>query len=91
MRRAAAVILIYPIRKDMIGDINPFEISDIIMNDEHDLVLKGYGWMLKEYGKRNPEKLKKYLVDHVKQMPRVSFRYALEKMDNDTKKELMKL
>lgn len=91
MRRAAAVILIYPIQKDRIGNINPFEISDAIMNDKHDLVLKGYGWMLKEYGKRNPEKVKKYLGDNVKQMPRVSFRYALEKLDKGTRQEFMKL
>ena len=27
--------------------IDPFIISDRLMNDEHELVLKGYGWILK--------------------------------------------
>ncbi|MGV8146397.1 MAG: DNA alkylation repair protein [Alkaliphilus sp.] len=89
VRRAAPVVLIYPIGKNMYGKIDPFVISNALMNDEHYLVLKGYGWMLKVYGQKKPKELEKYLIENVKNMPRVSFRYAIEKLDFDTKKDLM--
>jgi 3-methyladenine DNA glycosylase AlkD len=38
IRRAAAVVLIYPIRKNRLGEIDPFVISDLLMNDPHYLV-----------------------------------------------------
>lgn len=47
MRRAAAVILIPAIlRKDYEG-LEPLVIADRLLQDENDLVLKWYGWMLK--------------------------------------------
>ncbi|MCD5414436.1 MAG: DNA alkylation repair protein [Clostridiales bacterium] len=90
VRRAAGVILIYPMAKNVYGEIDPLKITNALMNDEHYLVLKGYGWMLKVYGYREPKKLEKYLFENVQTMPRVSFRYAIEKLDVDTKKSLMK-
>lgn len=89
MRRAAAVSLIYPINKYMAAQIEPFKISDALMNDDHDLVLKGYGWMLKVYGTKEPALVAQYLSKNAKRMPRVSFRYALEKFDDETKRQLM--
>lgn len=89
IRRAAAVVLIYPIKKGMCKQLEPFEISDALMSDENDLVLKGYGWMLKVYGCREPIELEKYLSKNAKNMPRVSFRYALEKLDEETRRKLM--
>lgn len=89
MWRAAAVILIYPINKGMCKQLDPFRISDLLMSDKEDLVLKGYGWMLKVYGSKVPAKLKKHLSENVKKMPRVSFRYAIEKLDKETRRKLM--
>lgn len=89
VRRASAVILIYPIKKDKLGDINPFIITDKLMNDEHHLVLKGYGWMLKVLSEVNQEAVYNYLLKNKSFMPRVSFRYAMEKFDKDNKDILM--
>jgi len=47
LRRASAVVLIYPIRRNRYEGIDPFLISDALMHDSHHLVLQGYGWMLK--------------------------------------------
>lgn len=66
-------------------------IYDQLLKDENHLVLKGYGWILKVYGNKNPIAIKKYLYDNVNEMPRVSFRYALEKLDKETKSKLMEL
>lgn len=71
--------------------INPFAISDRLMSDEHDLVLKGYGWMLKALSQVNPDCVKEYLIKNCKRMPRVAYRYALEKFDKETRNKLMQM
>ena len=88
VRRASAVILIYPIKYNKCQNINPLKISDALLNDGHYLVLKGYGWMLKVLSEQEPELVYNYLKNN--KLPRLSFRYALEKLDPHTKKELMK-
>jgi len=89
MRRASAVILIPSIWQDKYVETNPLKISDILMEDEHDLVLKGYGWMLKILSIKEPVLVFEYLLKNKSIMPRVSYRYALEKMDIKKKKILM--
>jgi len=89
MRRAAAVVLLLPIGRDKYKEINPLCVSDILMNDEHYLVLKGYGWMLKALSTKEPELVFDYLMKNKAVMPRVAYRYALEKMDAGKKRVLM--
>jgi 3-methyladenine DNA glycosylase AlkD len=91
MRRAAAVVLIPSIRQNKYKETNPTEIADLIMKDSEDLVLKGYGWMLKELSVKEPVFVYNYLKKNKDHMPRVAFRYALEKMNNERKIELMNL
>lgn len=90
VRRAAAVVLIPAISHEDYEGIAPFMISDLLMKDEHDLVRKGYGWMLKVLSLKEEAKVYSYLEKNKDIMPRVAFRYALEKMDKERKKELMK-
>lgn len=91
VRRASAVILIPAIlHKDYEG-INPLMISDLLMSDEHDLVQKGYGWMLKSLSQVDMETVTNYLIDNHTQMPRTAYRYALEKYDQETRTKLMSL
>lgn len=89
VRRAVAVILIYPIKKGKLRERYPFVIADKLMKDEHHLVLKGYGWMLKVLSTVKPEAVYDYLIRNKNEMPRVSFRYAIEKFDIDKKAILM--
>lgn len=90
VRRAAAVVLIYPIGHDRYDGIDPFIISNALMHDERYLVQKGYGWMLKVLSQKEPQKVIDYLVKHKATMPRTAYRYALEKLDRETKDMLMK-
>lgn len=91
VRRASAVILIPAIlHKDYEG-IDPLMISDLLMSDEHDLVQKGYGWMLKSLSQVDMETVTNYLINNHTQMPRTAYRYALEKYDKETRKKLMSL
>ena len=91
VRRATAVILIPLIRMNKYAGINPFGIANLLMNDEHDLVQKGYGWMLKVYGEKEPTLVYEYLKENRSKMPRVAFRYAMEKLPTKMKRELMAL
>jgi len=43
------------ILKNDYADINPLEIANRLLNDENDLVCKGYGWMLKALSKVDEE------------------------------------
>lgn len=89
MRRAAAVVLIPSIRRNKYKETNPILISYLLMKDPDPLVLKGYGWMLKVLSTKEPELVYDYLKKNRYIMPRVSFRYALEELDDKRKKELM--
>lgn len=91
VRRACAVILIPAILKNDYQGIDPFVVSDQLMSDEHYLVLKGYGWMLKALSQTDPNSVKEYLIKNCKTMPRIAYRYALGKFDKETKNELMQL
>ncbi len=91
VRRATAVILIYPINKNNYSQLDPFTVADLLQNDEHDLVQKGYGWMLKVLSKHDPETVINYLTQHHSTMTRTAFRYALEKLDKSTQQQLMAL
>jgi 3-methyladenine DNA glycosylase AlkD len=91
VRRSAAVILIRPAQKKLIKSHLIFEICDLLIHDEHYLVQKGYGWLLKESVKQYHDDVIKYLKNNVQTMSRTAFRYALEKLPKEEKEALMKL
>ncbi len=88
VRRASAVVLIYSIRKKK--PLAPvFEIADILLLDEDDMVQKGYGWMLKVASDKESKRVFEYVMKHKKIMPRTALRYAIEKLSPDLKKQAM--
>ncbi len=66
------------------------KIATILLHDDHDLIHKAVGWMLREMGKRNEVKLCRFLDKHHQTMPRTMLRYALERLTPEQKKYYMK-
>ncbi|MCE7742149.1 MAG: DNA alkylation repair protein [Candidatus Heimdallarchaeota archaeon] len=88
VRRAAAVSLIYGLRRgQFLADA--FEIADVLFNDPEMYVLKGYGWMLKEASNSFRNEVFDYVIEKKETMPRLSLRYAIEKMPEEMRKEAM--
>lgn len=88
LRRAAAVILISPAK---LGRALPeiLKTSDALMNDDHYLVQKGYGWLLKEAYDKFPREIFGYVIKNKDRMPRTALRYAIEKMPVTLRKKAM--
>jgi 3-methyladenine DNA glycosylase AlkD len=68
-----------------------FQIATILLGDKHDLIHKAVGWMLREAGKKDEPRLTQYLTDHIRQLPRTSLRYAIERLSPDERAYFMKL
>lgn len=87
--RRIAIISTGPfIKKRRFGET--LAISEILLNDNHDLIHKAVGWMLREVGKRNKRVLELFLMQRHQKMPRTMLRYAIEKFPEDERKEWLK-
>ena len=55
----------------------------------HDLLQKAVGWLLRDAGKRDEERLRRWLDDHIQRMPRTMLRYAIEKFPEEERKAFL--
>jgi 3-methyladenine DNA glycosylase AlkD len=88
-RRTAIVSTGYFIRQ---GDVNDtFEIAEMLLGDEEDLIHKAAGWMLRAAGDQDRPKLLAFLDRHAATMPRAMLRYAIEHLDQEQRGHYMSL
>lgn len=56
----------------------------------HDLLQKAVGWLLREAGKRDMDRLRRWLEQNKDRMPRTALRYSIEKFPDDERKSILK-
>ena len=88
VRRGAPVTLIYLAKRVDILDIS-FNICKKLFDDKEDLVQKGFGWLLKELSENYGDKVFNFLYKYKEKIPRVAFRYAVEKMPGEKRQILL--
>ena len=88
VRRAAAVSLIPSVRKGAALDV-AYKTARALHADREDLIQKAVGWLLREAGKTDPARLEQYLRRHGPSIPRTTVRYAIERMPDAKRRELL--
>ena len=71
-----------------------FAIAELFLNENehlHDLLEKAVGWLLREAGKRDSERLANWLYPRASSMPRTMLRYSIEKFPETERQHYLKL
>ena len=87
-KRISIITCWWFIRKGDLKDVYP--ISKILLNDDHDLIHKAVGWMIREAGKKDLKKMEAFLKQHYKKMPRTMLRYAIERLPETRRQKYLK-
>ncbi len=86
--RRIAIVTTYAFIKA--GDFKDIlKLSALSLKDEHDLIHKACGWMLREVGKKSERALTGFLDKNAKKMPRTMLRYSLERLSEAKRKHYM--
>ena len=85
-QRRVSIILTFALIRA--GDLEPtITISELLLEDQEDLIHKAVGWMLRELGKRDVMLLRSFLANHSHEMPRTMLRYSIEKLPERERKK----
>lgn len=87
--RIAIVSTFAFIKKGYLDDT--FALALRLIGHKHDLMHKAAGWMLREAGKRDFARLRRFVYEHVHEMPRTMLRYAIEKFPEDERRAILKM
>jgi 3-methyladenine DNA glycosylase AlkD len=90
VRRASAVALIPAIRRGLAHE-TAYDVARRLHGDPHDLLQKAVGWMLREAGKVDEERLERYLRANGPSIPRTTVRYAIERFPPKKRRELLRV
>jgi 3-methyladenine DNA glycosylase AlkD len=78
-RRLAIFATLYFVRRGEVEDT--FAIAELLIHDHEDYVNKAVGGLLREAGKSDRARLIDFLDRHAATAPRITLRYAIERLD----------
>jgi 3-methyladenine DNA glycosylase AlkD len=87
-RRAACVALIHATRKRTVL-AQVVRLSNLLLNDDDDMVQKGLGWLLRETAKADAKRATPYLVTIRGRAPRLVLRTACETLPDQVRKRIL--
>jgi 3-methyladenine DNA glycosylase AlkD len=87
-KRISMMATFYLIKEQQFEDT--LMIAKTLLDDEHDLIHKIVGWMLREVGNQNKAAEQEFLNIHYHKMPRTMLRYAIEKFPKEERKLYLK-
>ncbi|PKK95641.1 MAG: DNA alkylation repair protein [Tenericutes bacterium HGW-Tenericutes-5] len=87
--KRVSIVATYHLIKNNLLQVT-LDIVDTLIFEQHDLMHKACGWMLRELGKRDLNLLTDYLETNYMIMPRTMLRYAIEKYPEDIRKRILK-
>ena len=96
-RRASNVVWVKFIKRKMgkaiyfLDTAIIFNHCDLLINDEDEFVQKSVGWLLKVTSLQHEDSVIQYIQHNIEKMTRPTIRYAIEKMDINTRKNLLNL
>lgn len=88
LRRAAAVTFVPFARRGERLD-SAYDVAARLTDEGEDLVQKACGWLLREAGRTDADRLRRFLTDRGVEFPRTTVRYAIERFAEPQRRRLL--
>ncbi len=88
LRRASAVSFIKHVKKGQHIDM-ALKVAESLFSATEYLVQRANGWLLRDIGKTDMDRLEKFLLRFGSQIPRTTLRYAIEKFPEKKRKDIL--
>jgi 3-methyladenine DNA glycosylase AlkD len=88
VRRASIVAYVPLARHGKFLD-QAYRTAEAMFGTEDDLLQKATGWMLREAGKKDMPRLRRFLLDNGPRVPRTTLRYAIERFPAEERRKLL--
>ena len=86
-RRIAMISTMALVRQ---GDVeDALRVAEMLLDDQHDLIHKAVGWVLRVVGDQDRVALLGFLKQHYERVPRTALRYAIEHFSEQERKAIL--